>query len=160
MSAANLNAPGQIVIAGAKQAVQAAITLAKEQGAKRAIELPVSVPSHCQLMQSAADKMADALKDVTFQTPNIPVIHNVDVKMHTDSEAIKTALIAQLSEPVRWIESVELLAEQGVAEVIECGPGKVLTGLLKRIDKSLVGLPIGEPDGFDQALTRAKAVTA
>lgn len=137
VAAVNFNSQGQVVIAGEKAAVEAACALAKERGAKRALLLPVSVPSHCILMKPAADRLATELDGMLLSTPNQVVIHNVDVKAHTDVEEIKEALVSQLYEPVRWTESVELLAREGVTTVVECGPGKVLTGLIRRIDKSL-----------------------
>jgi [acyl-carrier-protein] S-malonyltransferase len=144
--AVNFNSPGQVVIAGATQAINVAIELAKEKGAKRALLLPVSVPSHCALMKPAAEKLATALESITIKKPNIPVIHNVSVTS-VDAEAdIKALLTQQLHNPVRWVETVQYLASQGVDTLIESGPGKVLAGLTKRIDKSIVGIPM-----FDQA---------
>ena len=137
VSAVNFNSPGQVVIAGEKAAVDAACELAKEKGARRALPLPVSVPSHCILMKPAADKLAVELDAIEINAPTIPVIHNVDVKAHNDAEAIKEALITQLYQPVRWTETVAGFADQGIENVVECGSGKVLTGLIRRIDKSL-----------------------
>lgn len=139
VQAANLNAPGQIVIAGTKVAVEIAIEGAKAAGAKRAIMLPVSVPSHCVLMRDAADEFMHSLEAVNWQQPSIPVVHNFDVARHTDATSICQALAKQLYNPVRWIETIEYFVQQGVTEVIECGPGKVLTGLNKRIAPQLVG---------------------
>lgn len=138
VAAVNFNSPGQVVIAGNTAAVSCAIELAKEAGAKRALPLPVSVPSHCRLMQPAATKLAEALSQITLTPPQIRVIHNVDVASHTDSAAIKDALVRQLYSPVRWTETVNTLVQEGTAEFAECGPGKVFTGLVKRIDKSAV----------------------
>ncbi len=135
VSAVNFNAPGQVVIAGNKDAVARAIDVAKALGAKRAIPLPVSVPSHCALMQGAADKLTTYLQDVAIATPNIPVVNNVDVKIEQDASAIKNALVRQLYSPVRWVEVVERIAAEDVTVFIECGPGKVLSGLNKRIVK-------------------------
>jgi len=146
VEAVNFNSPGQVVIAGEAAAVNIAIELAKEQGAKRALLLPVSVPSHCALMKPAAEQLAAALSDITIQTPTIPVIHNVSVTSENNSESIKRLLTEQLYSPVRWVETVEYFAAQGVDTLVECGPGKVLAGLTKRIDKSLTGLAV-----FDQA---------
>jgi len=146
VEAVNFNSPGQVVIAGETSAVNVAIELAKEQGAKRALLLPVSVPSHCALMKPAAERLAIALADITIQKPTIPVIHNVSATNETNSENIKRLLTEQLYSPVRWVETVQSFAAQGVDTLVECGPGKVLAGLTKRIDKSLVGLAI-----FDQA---------
>nr|WP_270049313.1 ACP S-malonyltransferase [Ignatzschineria rhizosphaerae] len=138
VAAVNFNSQGQVVIAGEKAAVEAACELAKERGARRALLLPVSVPSHCILMKPAADRLALALEDMLLAKPHQIVIHNVDVKAHTDTSEIKEVLVSQLYEPVRWTETIEYLAREGVTTVVECGPGKVLTGLIRRIDKSLV----------------------
>lgn len=137
VSPVNFNSPGQVVIAGQKDAVERAGTLCKEAGAKRALPLPVSVPSHCALMKPAAEKLAVALEELAFNTPHIPVINNVDVVAETDPAKIKDALVRQLHSPVRWTEGVEKMAEQGIEKLIEVGPGKVLTGLTKRIVKTL-----------------------
>lgn len=133
----NLNSPGQVVIAGNKAAVERAMMLAKEKGAKRALQLPVSVPSHCALMLPAAEKLAEYLKDVTVNAPTIPVIHNADVVAYDDGEKIKDALVRQLHSPVRWVETVRLIHKLQITQTAECGPGKVLTGLTKRIVKEL-----------------------
>lgn len=138
VAAVNFNSQGQVVIAGEKAAVEAACALAKERGAKRALLLPVSVPSHCILMKPAAERLAVALDNMLLSTPASVVIHNVDVKAHTDITEIKDVLVSQLYEPVRWTETIEYLAREGVTTIVECGPGKVLTGLIRRIDKSLV----------------------
>ncbi|EPW3767616.1 ACP S-malonyltransferase [Vibrio fluvialis] len=137
VSPVNFNSPGQVVIAGQKDAVERAGALCKEAGAKRALPLPVSVPSHCALMKPAAEKLAVALEALAFNTPQIPVINNVDVVAETDPAKIKDALVRQLHSPVRWTEGVEKMAEQGIEKLIEVGPGKVLTGLTKRIVKTL-----------------------
>ncbi len=137
VSPVNFNSPGQVVIAGQKDAVERAGALCKEAGAKRALPLPVSVPSHCALMKPAAEKLAVALEELAFNTPQIPVINNVDVVAETDPAKIKDALVRQLHSPVRWTEGVEKMAEQGIEKLIEVGPGKVLTGLTKRIVKTL-----------------------
>ncbi len=137
VSAVNFNSPGQVVIAGHKEAVERAGELCKAAGAKRALPLPVSVPSHCALMKGAADELAKELENITFSNPTVPVVNNVDVAIEQDANAIKTALIKQLYSPVRWTETVTFLASQGVELLIEVGPGKVLQGLTKRIDKSL-----------------------
>ena len=131
--AVNFNSSGQVVIAGNKAAVERAMEICKTKGAKRALPLPVSVPSHCALMRPAAEKLAEYLLNVTINTPNIPVIHNVDVAAYSDSEKIKDALVRQLYSPVRWVETVQAIAAQGVTNSAECGPGKVLAGLTKRI---------------------------
>ncbi|WII92976.1 ACP S-malonyltransferase [Kingella negevensis] len=136
--AVNFNSIGQIVIAGNAAAVERAMTAAKEAGAKRALPLPVSVPSHCRLMKSAAEKLAVALQEIEFTQPEIRVIHNADVQSHADAAAIKDALVRQLYSPVRWTETVQLLVREGVTQSAECGPGKVLAGLAKRIEKEAV----------------------
>ena len=135
VEAVNFNSPGQVVIAGNVAAVERAMTAAKEAGAKRALPLPVSVPSHCSLMKPAAEKLAEALQDVVIHTPQIRVIHNADVAAYDDADKIKDALVRQLYSPVRWTETVNALVAEGIAESAECGPGKVLAGLAKRINK-------------------------
>ncbi|QSX38704.1 ACP S-malonyltransferase [Shewanella sedimentimangrovi] len=137
VSPVNFNSPGQVVIAGQKDAVERAAAACKAAGAKMAVALPVSVPSHCALMKPAADKLAEALAGIEFGTPTIPVINNVDVAKVDNADGIRDALVRQLYCPVRWTETVELMVAEGVTQLIECGPGKVLTGLAKRINKSL-----------------------
>ncbi|MCK8045299.1 ACP S-malonyltransferase [Shewanella sp. 1CM18E] len=137
VSPVNYNSPGQVVIAGEKAAVERAAALCKANGAKMAVALPVSVPSHCQLMKPAADKLAEALADIAFNTPAVKVINNVDVASPTSADEIKDALVRQLYCPVRWSETVELMASNGTTNLFEIGPGKVLTGLTKRINRSL-----------------------
>ncbi|WP_392563423.1 ACP S-malonyltransferase [Orbus wheelerorum] len=156
VSPVNFNSPGQVVIAGNKEAVERAGILCKEAGAKRALPLPVSVPSHCALMKPAADKLAEALKNITFNQPKYPVINNVNVKMESDSQAIKDALIAQLYSPVRWTECVEYMDKNGITILIEVGPGKVLTGLTKRIVDSLSGTAINDSASLLTALESVK----
>lgn len=136
VEAVNFNSPGQVVIAGSTAAVERATALAKEAGAKRALPLPVSVPSHCSLMKPAAEKLAAALQDVAVHTPAIRVIHNADVAAYQNAEQIKDALVRQLYSPVRWTETVQSLVGEGITRFAEAGPGKVLAGLVKRIDKS------------------------
>ncbi|MEQ1638393.1 MAG: ACP S-malonyltransferase [Methylococcales bacterium] len=135
VAAVNFNAPGQVVIAGQVAAVDRAIALAKVAGAKKAITLPVSVPSHCQLMTGAANQLAEKLLAVSFNAPQIPVIHNVDICAHSAPEVIRNALKEQLYKPVRWVDSIQFMGDQGVNVFVECGPGKVLVGLNKRIVK-------------------------
>jgi len=130
----NLNSPGQVVIAGNKAAVERGMALAKEKGAKRALPLPVSVPSHSSLMQPAADKFRAYLESVNLRVPSVPVLQNADVQAFTDPAVIKDALARQLHSPVRWVETVQALAGQGIERCVECGPGKVLAGLVKRIN--------------------------
>ena len=136
VEAVNFNSPGQVVIAGNAAAVERAMTAAKEAGAKRALPLPVSVPSHCSLMKPAAEKLAESLKSVVIKQPQIRVIHNADVAAYDDADRIKDALVRQLYSPVRWTETVNALVSDGIAESAECGPGKVLAGLAKRINKA------------------------
>ena len=131
--AVNYNSIGQVVIAGNKAAVERAMEIAKAKGAKRALPLPVSVPSHCALMRPAAEKLAEYLKNVTINTPQTPVIHNADIVSYHNAEQIKDALVRQFYSPVRWVETVQAIAAQGVTNSAECGPGKVLAGLTKRI---------------------------
>lgn len=133
LEAVNFNSPGQVVIAGNKTAVERGMELAKSKGAKRALALPVSVPSHCALMKPAAEQLADYLKGVEIKVPSINVLHNVDVSSHDSSEVIKAALVKQLYSSVRWVETVQAVRERGVLLAAECGPGKVLAGLTKRI---------------------------
>jgi [acyl-carrier-protein] S-malonyltransferase len=136
VSAANFNAIGQVVIAGHTEAVRRAIELAKQAGAKIAKEIPVSVPSHCELMKPAAERLAKRLANINIKAPQIPVIHNVDVCSYASAEEIRSALIRQLYCPVRWVETIQYLVSHGVKTAIECGPGKVLAGLNKRIDST------------------------
>ncbi len=152
VSPVNFNSPGQIVIAGEKAAVERAMVLAKEAGAKRALPLPVSVPSHCALMKPAADSLAADLENIVFNTPSIPVINNVDVSSVESGDEIKTALIKQLYSPVRWTETIQKLATLGVTEAIEFGPGKVLSGLGKRIEKSVAYSAANDVDSLNAAL--------
>lgn len=142
VEAVNFNSPGQVVIAGAANAVNRAIELAGEKGAKRALLLPVSVPSHCALMKPAAEQLHAALNDITLRMPATPVIHNASVTVASSEEEIKQLLAQQLYSPVRWVETVSLFADKGVETLVECGPGKVLAGLAKRIDKRLNALPL------------------
>lgn len=151
VSAANFNSPGQVVIAGEAQAVQRAMQLANEAGARMAKQIPVSVPSHCALMQSAADKLAEDLKQINITSPSIPVIHNVDAAAHSETDEIQSSLVAQLYSPVRWVECIQALLEQGVTQFVECGPGKVLSGLNKRIDRSIQSYTLQDADGFQSA---------
>ena len=137
LEAVNYNSPGQVVVAGNKSAVERVCVLAKEQGAKRALELPVSVPSHCALMKPAADQLAEVLSDISFNSPSIPVINNVDVVAAESEADIRDALKRQLFSPVRWVETIEKMAADGADQFNECGPGKVLVGLNKRINKAL-----------------------
>ncbi|MDX1823510.1 MAG: ACP S-malonyltransferase [Thiohalomonadales bacterium] len=152
LEAVNFNSPGQVVVAGNKAAVERVVDLAKERGAKRALVLPVSVPSHCALMQPAADRLATVLKDVQIQAPTIPVINNVDVASPSDPDTIRDALVRQLYSPVRWVETIQKMAADGVENLIECGPGKVLVGLNKRIERNMAAQAVFDPDSLVAAL--------
>lgn len=152
VEAVNFNAPAQVVIAGHKAAVERACEIAKGKGAKRALLLPVSAPFHSSLLKPAADVLKSALDAVQVNTPTVPVINNVDVASVTDAAAVRDALVRQAWHPVRWVETLQAMKAQGVTHVIECGPGKVLAGLTKRIDKDLVGLAITDPASMQAAL--------
>ena len=152
----NFNSPGQVVIAGNKEAVERAGALCKEAGAKRALPLAVSVPSHCALMKPAADKLASTLNSITFNAPKFAVINNVDVKVESVADNIRGALIAQLYSPVRWTETVEEMANQGVTLLVEMGPGKVLTGLTKRIVDTLSACAVNDKASLYAALEITK----
>ncbi len=152
VSPVNYNCPGQIVIAGEKAAVERAIDKCKEAGAKRAIPLPVSVPSHCALMKPAAEKMAAELANIEVKLPAIPVLQNVEASVAESVEQLKDNLLAQLYSPVLWTKSVQAMIEQGVESTVECGPGKVLSGLNKKVHKPLSVVAINEPAGLDKAL--------
>ncbi|MHA0915270.1 ACP S-malonyltransferase [Kosakonia cowanii] len=154
VSPVNYNSPGQVVIAGHKEAVERAGAACKAAGAKRALPLPVSVPSHCALMKPAAEKLAAELSNITFNAPQIPVINNVDVACETTPEAIRDALVHQLYSPVQWTKSVEFMASQGIEHLYEVGPGKVLTGLTKRIVDTLTASALNEPAAMSEALAQ------
>jgi len=152
VDAVNFNAPGQTVIAGHASAVQRAIEVAKARGAKRAIPLPVSAPFHSALMAPAAAKLCKYLETVNIVSPRIRVLHNLDVKMHGDAAGIRQALVGQADHAVRWVEIIRAMAALGVTHVLECGPGKVLAGLNKRIDPGLTGMALSDRAGIDAAL--------
>ncbi len=152
VEAVNFNAPAQVVIAGHKAAVEKACELAKAKGAKRALPLPVSAPFHSSLLQPASDRLREYLASVDITVPQIPIVNNVDVAMVSEPAAIKEALVRQAAGPVRWVECVQAMAKDGVTHVIECGPGKVLAGLTKRIDGNLVGAAIADPASLDETL--------
>lgn len=152
VEAVNFNSPGQVVIAGAAKAVARALELAKAAGAKRAIPLPVSVPSHCALMKPAALQLQAALADVAIEKPRIAVLHNVSVTAESDPGAIRRRLVEQLHSPVRWVETVEKIRADGITMLVEAGPGKVLTGLTRRIDRDLHAAALSEPQDFEQLL--------
>lgn len=154
VTAANFNAPGQVVISGNSAAVHRAVAALKEAGAKRAVLLPVSVPSHCALMKSAADKLAGRLQQVTFTDAEVPIIQNVDAKARTDAGGIMDALIRQLHEPVYWSRTIEKMKAEGVTRVVECGPGKVLTGLCRRIDRAMDAQAVYDQESLDSALSK------
>jgi [acyl-carrier-protein] S-malonyltransferase len=156
VQAVNFNAPGQVVIAGNKAAVARAIEACKARGAKRAMPLPVSAPFHSSLMQPAATKLGFYLEKIVFSSPAIPVVNNVDVKEEQDPVRIKDALVRQAASPVRWSEIIRRMADEGVTHVVECGPGKVLAGLVKRIDPKLQGLAAADRASLELALATIK----
>ena len=149
VSAVNFNSPGQVVIAGAKAAVERAAALCKEAGAKRALPLAVSVPSHCTLMKPAADQLSVSLESITLKAPTVSVLNNVDVKAESDADTIRNALVRQLYSPVRWTETVEKMSHSGVEVLVEIGPGKVLNGLTKRIVDSLQVTSVNDVKSLD-----------
>jgi len=151
---ANLNSPGQIVIAGHRTAVERGMAVAKEKGAKRAVMLPMSAPSHCSLMKPAADRLAERLATLVVSKPQVPVVQNRDVQAYDDPARIRQALVEQLYNPVRWIETVQFLAGKGVTRMIECGPGKVLTGLSKRIAGDAEVIAINDTAALTAAATQ------
>ena len=149
---ANFNAPSQVVIAGHKAAVDRACAIAKQRGAKRAVPLAVSAPFHSSLLQPASDVLRGILADLRFEVPRIPVVNNVDVAIESDPARIRDALSRQAAHPVRWVEVIKRFADEGVTHVVECGPGKVLAGLTRRIDARLEGLAIHDPASIQEAL--------
>ncbi|MCC7091610.1 MAG: ACP S-malonyltransferase [Nitrosomonas sp.] len=158
LEAANFNSPGQIVIAGHKNAILLGIELAKSKGAKRALLLPMSIPSHCSLMQPAADRMRQQLESIPLQSPCVPILHNVDVKSHADdTAALKEILIQQLVSPVRWVATIQAFAASGITHVIECGPGKVLMGLNKRIEPQLHHSSLADSEAIKQTIGNLSA---
>jgi len=159
VEAVNLNSPGQVVIAGHKHAVERAMQLAKDAGAKRALALPVSVPSHSSLMRPAAEKLLAYLQSVTLRAPAITVLHNTDVRSHAEAASIRTALALQLHTPVRWTETIQTLKHAGVEQVIECGPGKVLSGLTPRIEASLAARTLSDEAALQLALAATQTTT-
>ncbi|WP_114638168.1 ACP S-malonyltransferase [Polynucleobacter necessarius] len=156
VEAVNFNAPGQVVIAGASDAVTKACELLKVAGAKRALPLPVSAPFHSSLLQPASEKLKGYLANIEFKAPSIDVINNVDVEILNDPQAIKDALVRQAAKPVRWQETIQAMAAQGVTQVIECGPGKVLAGLTKRIHDQVTGLPVFDEASLNDVLASLK----
>ncbi len=155
VSAVNFNSPGQVVVAGNTAAVDRAVALARELGAKRAVLLPVSAPCHCALMRPAADALAARLADIRVAPPRIPVVNNADVATPSEPAAIREALTRQLYSPVRWVETVRYMAAHGVDRVVECGPGKVLAGLNRRIERDMRVQPVLDPQTLEQALKAA-----
>ncbi|NPA71781.1 MAG: ACP S-malonyltransferase [Gammaproteobacteria bacterium] len=152
VEAVNFNSPGQVVIAGNKAAVEAALPLMTDAGASRVVPLPVSVPSHCSLMKPAADELAKKLESMTFNAPSVPVLHNVDFSQAADAEAIKALLVQQLYRPVQWVEIVNAMKAQGVESLFELGPGKVLMGLNRRIDRKMGMFPVLDAKSLEKAL--------
>lgn len=157
LEAVNFNAPGQVVIAGHKAAVDRGCALAKARGARRALPLPVSVPSHCALMRPAADKLRAAMGDMAIHAPAVPVIHNADVAAHADPRDIREVLARQLFSPVRWVESMRAFADQGIGLIAECGPGKVLAGLNKRILDGVPTLALTDAASLADAQDKTRA---
>lgn len=156
VAAVNFNSPGQVVIAGSQAAVERAVALAGAAGAKRAVTLPVSVPSHCSLMEPAAEQLALKLGDIEITPPKISVIHNVDAEITQDPARIRERLCQQLYRPVLWVDSVRFMVDEGVGTIIECGPGKILAGLCKRISRELTALPFYDPATLEKAIARAE----
>jgi [acyl-carrier-protein] S-malonyltransferase len=156
VEAVNFNAPGQVVIAGASDAVTKACELLKAAGAKRALPLPVSAPFHSSLLQPASEKLKGYLANIEFKVPTISVINNVDVQIFNDPSAIKDALVRQAAKPVRWQETIQAMAVQGVTQVVECGPGKVLAGLTKRINDQVTGMPVFDDASLNEVLATLK----
>jgi [acyl-carrier-protein] S-malonyltransferase len=157
VSPANINSPDQIVISGSKSAVERAAELAKERGAKRAVMLPVSAPFHCSLMQPAQDRLADDLRALQFSRPAVPVVTNVDAELIQDGEAACDALIRQVTGAVQWVRCIQTLIAAGVQTFVEVGPGKVLTGLLRQIDRSKTGLNVENEESLQKTLAAVRA---
>ena len=157
VEAANLNSPGQVVIAGHRAAVERAMALAREMGAKRAVMLPMSAPSHCSLMRPAAQRLRARLEQVRLRAPGVPVVHNRFVEAFTDPGRIREALVEQLDHPVRWIETVRFLAGHGVGRIVECAPGKVLAGLVKRIAPDVEALAATDSASLEAAIAKEGA---
>ena len=156
VEAANFNSPAQVVIAGHRSAVERAMEIAKNRGAKRAVMLPMSVPSHCSLMRPAAERMRERLDSVEIRTSDFPVLHNADVRSAGSADAIRDALVRQLYQPVRWVETIRAMQSSGVTHIVECGPGKVLAGLNKRIAPEAQAFSFADEPAFQQALSALK----
>ena len=157
MQAVNFNAPGQVVIAGEKAAVARAIEACKARGAKRAMPLPVSAPFHSSLMKPAGVRLGEFLKKINLSKPQIDLINNVDVKIESDPARIKDALVRQAASPVRWVETIAKMADSGVTHIVECGPGKVLAGMTKRIAPGVQSFTLADRAALEQALQGVKA---
>ena len=153
VDAVNFNAPGQVVIAGSNNAVERAMEICKSAGAKRALPLPVSAPFHTSLMKPAADNLAEMVNAVTFRAPEVPIMHNVHAKNENDPAVVKALMLEQIYSPVKWVDCVKQLKASGASTLVECGPGKVLSGLAKRIDRELIALATESAADFDAALT-------
>ena len=154
--AANYNAPNQVVVAGQKAAVERAVESAKSRGAKRAMLLKMSVPSHCALMRPASGQLEAKLKTIAIQTPKVPVIHNANVRSASNADEVREALVRQLYMPVRWAETIKALIESGVTHVVECGPGRVLSGLNKRIDGDVASVALTDEGSVREAVSTLK----
>jgi [acyl-carrier-protein] S-malonyltransferase len=154
VAAANFNSPGQVVVAGASTAVQRAVALARQAGAKRAVVLPVSVPSHCALMRPAAERLAERLAGLEIRAPALPVVHNVDAQPRPEPQAIREALADQLHRPVRWVDCVRAMGAGGNRTFVEAGPGKVLTGLQRRILADTPAVAVLDPESLQAALAQ------
>jgi [acyl-carrier-protein] S-malonyltransferase len=157
LAAVNFNSPGQVVIAGTATAVARGAEAAKAAGAKRAVVLPVSVPSHCALMHPAAEKLRERLKDVNVRAPAVPVLHNVHVQPESDPDSIRDALVRQVEQPVRWVETIRRMESDGATRIVECGPGKVLAGLNKRIVSGAQTVSVFDPRTLSEALAAGSA---
>ncbi len=153
-AAVNFNAPGQVVVAGDAAAVNQALEYVKKKGARRAVTLPMSVPVHCELMRPATERLSSMLAEAEVREPKIPVVNNADVDVRSDPEAIRDALARQLTSPVRWTDTIRKLAQEGADVIVECGPGRVLSGLMKRIDRNIKTLSLHDPDSLKAALTQ------
>lgn len=160
VAAVNYNSPGQVVIAGHAEAVERASALCKEAGAKRAMPLPVSAPFHTDLMRPAGEKLAEVIANVGIATPAIPVVHNVDASTESDPERIRALLVEQIYSPVQWVSCVQAMVGQGISATVECGPGSVLSGLNRRIDKSIAVAGIEEPAGLEKAMAMVAELSA
>jgi [acyl-carrier-protein] S-malonyltransferase len=156
VAAVNFNSPGQVVIAGHTGAVDAAIVALKAAGAKRALPLPVSAPFHTKLMKPAGERLAEAIADVTIATPQIPVVHNVQAATEPDPEQIRKLLVEQIYSPVQWTRCIQAIVASGASQVVECGPGKVLSGLNRRIDKSLQSYSLEDPEALTATVAELK----